>query len=92
MPTPFSRGYFAGDDGTGPVHDFTLVNPKVAWTAGGMVSTLGDIEKWGRVLARGTLLSPRLQRAAAALRALPQPGAVRRLRARHPALRGLDRA
>ena len=62
MPTPFSRGYFAGDDGMGPARDFTLVNPKVAWTAGGMVSTLGDIEKWGRVLARGTLLSPRLQR------------------------------
>jgi D-alanyl-D-alanine carboxypeptidase len=74
MPTPFSRGYFAGDDGTGPIRNFTLVNPKVAWTAGGMVSTLGDIEKWGRVLARGTLLSPRLQRARLRFGRFPNPG------------------
>ena len=74
MPTPFSRGYFAGDEGTGPVRDYTLVNPKVAWTAGGMVSTLGDIEKWGRVLARGTLLSPQLQRQRLRFGRFPNPG------------------
>ena len=74
MPTPFSRGYFAGDDGAGPLQDFTLVNPKVAWTAGGMVSTLGDIEKWGRVLARGTLLSPRLHRQQLRFGRFPNPG------------------
>ena len=74
MPTPFSRGYFAGDDGMGPARDFTLVNPKVAWTAGGMVSTLGGIEKWGRVLARGTLLSPRLQRQRLRFGRFPNPG------------------
>jgi D-alanyl-D-alanine carboxypeptidase len=29
--------------------------------AGGMISTLGDLMKWGKVLAKGTLLSRSLQ-------------------------------
>jgi D-alanyl-D-alanine carboxypeptidase len=61
MPKPYSHGYFAGNDGMGPIRDYTAVNPKVAWTAGGMVSTLGDLAKWGKALATGTLLSRRMQ-------------------------------
>jgi D-alanyl-D-alanine carboxypeptidase len=61
MPKPFSQGYFAGDDGKSKIQDYTAVNPKVAWTAGAMVSTLGDLRKYGRELATGTLLPPSLQ-------------------------------
>jgi D-alanyl-D-alanine carboxypeptidase len=61
MPIPFSHGYYAGDDGNGPIRDYTAVNPKIAWTAGGMVSTMGDLLTWGKALATGTLLSHRLQ-------------------------------
>jgi D-alanyl-D-alanine carboxypeptidase len=61
MPKPFAHGYYAGASGLGPLRDYTRVNPKVAWTAGGMVSTLGDLQRWGKVLAKGTLLSRQLQ-------------------------------
>lgn len=61
MPKPFAHGYFAGDDGKGKIQDYTAVNPKVAWTAGAMVSTLGDLRKYGRELATGALLPPSLQ-------------------------------
>jgi D-alanyl-D-alanine carboxypeptidase len=61
MPKPFADGYFAGDDGKGKIEDYTAVNPKVAWTAGAMVSTLGDLRKYGRQLATGALLTPALQ-------------------------------
>ena len=74
IPSPFSRGYYAGDDGDGPLRNYTRSNPKVAWTAGGMISTLDDIEKWGRQLARGTLLSRRLQRERLKLGTIPNPG------------------
>ena len=61
LPRPFSHGYYAGPDGDGEIRDYTAVNPKVAWTAGGMVSTLDDLKKWGKALATGTLINRRLQ-------------------------------
>jgi len=61
MPTPFSHGYYAGPDGTGPIQDYTAVNPQVAWTAGAMVSTTDDMFTWAKALATGTLLNKRLQ-------------------------------
>jgi D-alanyl-D-alanine carboxypeptidase len=74
LPRPFSHGYYAGDDGTGPVRDYTEVNPGVAWTAGGMVSTLDDLRTWGRALARGTLLSKRLHARQLRFGPIPNPG------------------
>jgi D-alanyl-D-alanine carboxypeptidase len=74
LPGPFSHGYYAGDDGTDPVRDYTLVNPDVAWTAGGMVSTLDDLRTWGRALARGTLLSKRLHARQLRFGPIPNPG------------------
>ena len=74
MPRPFAHGYYAGDDGTGTIRDYTAVNPKVAWTAGGMVSTLDDLKRWGRILARGTLLSKAMQRQRLRLGKIPNPG------------------
>ena len=74
IPSPFSHGYYAGEEGDGPVRDYTRSNPKVAWTAGGMISTLGDIEKWGRELVKGRLLNRRLQRERLELGTIPNPG------------------
>jgi D-alanyl-D-alanine carboxypeptidase len=61
MPRPFARGYYAGENGMARIRDYTRINPRLGWTAGGMVSTVGDLTKWGKVLATGTLLSRRLQ-------------------------------
>lgn len=74
IPSPFARGYYAGADGEGALRDYTLVNPAVAWTAGAMVSTLPDLARWGRVLARGTLLSKPMQRARLRLGTIPNDG------------------
>jgi D-alanyl-D-alanine carboxypeptidase len=74
MPKPFSRGYYAGDDGDGAIRDYTAVNPKVAWTAGAMISTVTDLKRWGKVLARGTLLSKKLQRERLRLGRIPNQG------------------
>ena len=60
MPRPFAHGYYGGENGKGRIRDYTRINPTLAWTAGGMVSTLGDLTKWAKVLAKGTLLSRRL--------------------------------
>ena len=60
LTEPFAHGYYAGDDGTGPLQDYTAVNPDVSWTAGNMTSTLGDLRRWAKVLGTGRLLSRRL--------------------------------
>jgi D-alanyl-D-alanine carboxypeptidase len=74
LPKPFAHGYYAGDDGNGELRDYTAVNPKVAWTAGGMVSTLDDLKRWGKVLATGTLLSRKLQAQRLRFGKIPNPG------------------
>lgn len=74
MPRPFSRGYYAGPDGDGSIRDYTAVNPAVAWTAGAMISTVGDMRRWGKVLATGTLLSRKLQRERLKLGTIPNQG------------------
>ncbi len=43
------------------MRDYTAVNPAVAWTAGGMVSTIDDLYRWSRALAAGSLLSHSIQ-------------------------------
>ena len=58
MPEPFSRGYYAGEDGKGELRDFTASNPAVAWSAGAMISTLDDLRIWSKALATGALLKP----------------------------------
>jgi len=62
LRAPYSHGYYAGDDNMGPVLDYTKLNPNVPWTGGGMVSTLTDLQTWGKALAKGTLLSKQLHR------------------------------
>ncbi len=61
MPAPFSRGY-----GPNPIlsfltMDYTNTNPNTAWTAGAIVSTLGDLTKYANALRTGALLTPATQ-------------------------------
>lgn len=72
MPSPFAHGYYAGPDSTGPtITDITAVNPAVAWTAGAMISTVGDLQTWGQELLSGSLIGPKLQRERLRLGAIP---------------------
>lgn len=72
LPSPFAHGYYAGPDSTGPtISDVTAINPTVAWTAGAMVSTVGDLQTWGRELLRGSLIGRKLQRERLALGTIP---------------------
>lgn len=59
MPAPFAHGYYP-NLGRSP-RDVTESNPTVAWAAGAMISTLGDLRIWAKALATGTLLSPSTQ-------------------------------
>ncbi len=63
LPTPFARGYSVDPSGeSDELIDWTGLNPTVAWTAGGVVSTVGDLNVWLRALLDGTLISESLQR------------------------------
>jgi D-alanyl-D-alanine carboxypeptidase len=44
----------------GPLLDFTVYNPSLAWAAGNLVSDLGDLARFFRALLGGRLLPPRL--------------------------------
>jgi D-alanyl-D-alanine carboxypeptidase len=74
LPTPFAHGYYAGPDGTGDIRDLTQVGPQVAWTAGAMISTVGDLQRYGRQLAAGALLSPAMQRQRLRFGTIPNQG------------------
>ena len=76
LPRPFASG-FGGLDGTAPLTDATASNPGAGWTAGGMGSTLGDLHRWARVLATGTLLSTQTQAARLTTVSFHNPGPVR---------------
>jgi D-alanyl-D-alanine carboxypeptidase len=64
LPKPFARGYtLQGKDATPrKPDDATHWNPSWAWTAGALVSTVGDLLTYGRALGTGQgLLGPRAQ-------------------------------
>jgi D-alanyl-D-alanine carboxypeptidase len=56
IPAPYAHGYF------GPIDATNLVNPSVAWTAGAMISTVGDVARFYEALLTGQLLPPAEQR------------------------------
>jgi D-alanyl-D-alanine carboxypeptidase len=62
IPGRNARGYsidpFAQEPG--PLLDFTVYNPSLAWAAGALVSTLADLHRFFRALLGGRLLPPRL--------------------------------
>jgi D-alanyl-D-alanine carboxypeptidase len=61
MPDSSSRGY-TRDQAIDPIRDVTASNPKVPWTAGGMVSTVPDLTQYVSQLAEGALLKESTQR------------------------------
>lgn len=73
LPAPSPRGYDYGmsellsgtptatPDVDAMPTDMTLINTSVLGPAGGMISTLDDLQSWFDVLLNGTLLSPELQ-------------------------------
>ncbi|MEU7825861.1 serine hydrolase domain-containing protein [Catellatospora sp. NPDC049133] len=60
LPSPYAHGYTLGPDGEET--DASLWNPVWAGAAGAMVSTVADLRTWALALAKGTLLTPQLQR------------------------------
>lgn len=56
MPEPFAHGY--NRYVAGFPTDTTGFNARIAWTMGGIVSTVGDLATWGHDLGTGALLSP----------------------------------
>jgi D-alanyl-D-alanine carboxypeptidase len=65
IPGRNAHGYSLplGDQGPvldGPLLDFTVYNPSLAWAAGNLVSDLGDLVRFFRALLGGRLLPPGL--------------------------------
>jgi D-alanyl-D-alanine carboxypeptidase len=61
IPGPNPRGYSLPlVDEAGPLLDFTVYNPSLAWGAGNLTSDLGDLERFFRALLGGRLLPARL--------------------------------
>jgi D-alanyl-D-alanine carboxypeptidase len=60
MPSPHLHGYAVEG---GPLTEVnTTANMSWGWTAGNMISTLGDVHTWAQAVATGRLLSPALQK------------------------------
>lgn len=57
LPAPFAHGY---DYESGA--DVSDQNVDFGWTAGNMISTIGDLTKWSKALASGELISADLQK------------------------------
>jgi D-alanyl-D-alanine carboxypeptidase len=61
IPGPNPRGYSLPlVDEAGPLLDFTVYNPSLAWGAGNLISDLADLERFFRALLGGRLLPARL--------------------------------
>ncbi|MHC3004025.1 serine hydrolase domain-containing protein [Gordonia sp. GN26] len=58
LPFPFSGGTTKDDPRSPRTLDATLWNPSWSDAAGKVVSTVGDLRKWARMLSGGTLLRP----------------------------------
>jgi len=57
IPRPYAGGYgLPLGQQQGPLLNFTVYNPSLAWAAGALVSDLGEVEKFFRALLRGRLL------------------------------------
>lgn len=63
LPSPHPHGYATTVDGAGTPQcgtgvDVSELSPSMAWTAGGVVSTLDDLKTYAQALAAGTLVGP----------------------------------
>jgi D-alanyl-D-alanine carboxypeptidase len=70
MPRPFTRGYCGAP---GALEDCTEFTPGIVWTAGAMISTLGDLSKYGQQLGTGALLSLEMQEERLQFSGIPYP-------------------
>jgi D-alanyl-D-alanine carboxypeptidase len=67
IPAPYAHGYvFGADIDRGPSQAATLIdvthwNPSWGWTAGAVISTLDDLSRYIRPLAKGSLVSASAQ-------------------------------
>lgn len=61
LPTPYATGYVNSAIIPGTIQDVTAFNPNLVWTAGAVISTLGDMQTYARALATGALLSSTMQ-------------------------------
>ena len=61
IPVPNPTPYLV-DPKTGNLEELPVVNLSAFGAAGGIVSTLEDLRKWGKALGRGQLIGPRLHR------------------------------
>lgn len=59
MPRPHSNGYDVMAAGSWPL-DVTATSPTIAWGAGAMVATIGDLDAFTRALLGGRLVTPSL--------------------------------
>ncbi len=57
VPTPHAKGYHR-DDPAKPMTDVTTFDPSQAWTAGQMISTPSDLNRFFTALLDGKLLKP----------------------------------
>ena len=65
IPAPASDGYgygYGAPDATGQ-DDVTDTSPSIAWAAGALISTAGDLANWVEDLAQGALLTEQSQTA-----------------------------
>jgi D-alanyl-D-alanine carboxypeptidase len=60
FPSPHAHGYTV-QTASGRLEDSTDWNPSWGWAAGAMISDLQDLRTWARVVATGTLLTPKTQ-------------------------------
>ncbi|SEB98683.1 serine hydrolase [Streptomyces sp. TLI_105] len=60
FPSPHAHGY-TEQTASGKLEDSTDWNPSWGWAAGAMISDLQDLRTWARVVATGTLLTPKTQ-------------------------------
>ncbi|UBU08623.1 serine hydrolase domain-containing protein [Nonomuraea gerenzanensis] len=60
LPGPHSRAYEGLNGLIDPPRDYSVYDPSIAWTAGAIVSTMADLNRFYRLLLRGELLDARL--------------------------------
>ncbi|MFD5465789.1 serine hydrolase domain-containing protein [Kitasatospora sp. NPDC127059] len=60
LPDPHAHGY-TNQTPDGSIQDSTNWNPSWAWTAGAVITQLGDLESWAKTMATGAIISPASQ-------------------------------
>lgn len=61
FPEPHAHGYFYFDSTSAEPTDVTGLNPSWGWSAGAIISTLGDLFKFAKPMATGQLINSNTQ-------------------------------